>query len=393
MGATGMVNESKLLIGALGAAVAGKECSVITDVDYDAFLHLAQSHGVEALAFDGLQKNSALWQTVPESVQESLKKAYFRAAYREAQQTHTQQQLRQGLTKAGVRHIFLKGAVLRKSYPVPMLRTMSDMDVLVYTEDYDKIAAVAQSIKGKAYTGDGNHKNFVFPGDVAVEFHPNLLHHATPVGTGINPGWQYAKKDLPGPEMELTEEGLYLNILCHLANHFVSGGVGVRFVLDIWVCRHLRKEVCDYSYVDRELADMGMLDFARNIEALADAWFSDGEMTPLLEELGNYILTSGSHGTSDRAMLNAVSLSSGGNRTSALLRRIFYPRQELEDRFPWCKGKPWLLPAAWLSRVYDTVTKRSHLILKWAKGTGQYSSNEINNQREMLNRFGIYPDK
>lgn len=388
-----MVNESKLLICALGAAVAGKACPVVPDVDYDAFLHLAQSHGVEALACDGLQKNSALWQTIPESVRDHLKKAYFRAAYREAQQSHTQQLLRQGLTNAGVQHIFLKGTVLRKSYPVPMLRTMSDMDVLVHTEDYDKITQVARSVMGKAYTGDGNHKNFVFPGDVAVEFHPNLLHHATPVGTGINPGWQYAKKDLPGPEMELTEEGLYLNVLCHLADHFVDGGVGVRFVLDVWVCRHLRKEPVDEEFLEKELTRLNMLQFARNIEALADAWFSDGEMTPLLKELGDYILTSGSHGVPDRAMLNAVSLSAGGSRTSALLSRIFYPRQELEDRFPWCKGKLLLLPAAWLCRVYDTVTKRSHLIVKWAKGTGQFSSQQVKEQRKLLERFGIHPDK
>ena len=388
-----MVNESKLLIGALGAAVAGKECTAVADVDYNEFLHLARSHGVEALVCDGLQKNNVLWKTNPESTRESLKKAYFRAAYREAQQTHTHMLLRKGLTEAGVEHIFLKGAVLRNDYPTPMLRTMSDMDVLVHTEDYGKIAEVATSIMGKAYYGDGNHKNFVFPGDVAVEFHPNLLHHATPVGTGINPGWQYAKKDLPGPEMELTEEGLYLNILCHLADHFVDGGIGVRFVLDVWVCKHLRKEPVDEAFLEQELKRLNMLQFAHNIEALADAWFSDGEMTPLLQELGDYILTSGSHGTLDRAMLNAVSLSAGGSRTSALLARIFYPRKELEDRFPWCKGKPWLLGAAWLSRVYGTVTKRSHLIAKWAKGTGQFSSQEIKNQRELLNSFGIYPDK
>lgn len=388
-----MDNESKLLIGAVGLAVAGKPFQSPDAVDWTAFLQLAADHGVIALACDGLLKSSELWSSIPQAVQQQLRNTYFRAVHRELQQDHIQQQLQQALIREQVSHIFLKGACIKHSYPVSALRTMSDMDILVHTEDYDAIDRAARSLGGKQYDGDGNHRNYVFPGDVGVEFHPNLLHHATPVATGINPGWQYAKKEPSAGAMELTEEGIYLNVLCHLADHFVDGGVGVRFVLDVWVCRHMRTPQPDRCFIEQELERIGMLEFARNIEALAEAWFSHGEMTPLLEDLGAYILTSGSHGITERAMLNAVSLSSGGSRSSALLGRIFYPRQELEDRFPWCKGKGWLIPAAWFARVFDTVTKRSHLIVKWAKGTGQFSKEQIKTQREMLNRFGIHPDK
>ena len=222
-----------------------------------------------------------------------------------------------------------------------------------------------------------------------VEFHPNLLHHATPVGTQINPGWQYAKKDSATAAMELTEEGFYLNIICHLANHFVDGGVGVRFVLDVWVCRNLRKEPMDRDFVEAELERFGLLTFARNVEALAEAWFGAGEMTPLLQELGDYILTSGSHGFTERAILNSVSLSPGGSQSSALLGKMFYSRQEMEDRFPWCKGKPLLLPAAWCVRAFRAVTRRGDLILKWTRDTGSISREEAQQQRQLLHRFGI----
>lgn len=226
-----------------------------------------------------------------------------------------------------------------------------------------------------------------------MEFHPNLLHHATPVGTQINPGWQYAQRDADTCAMALTPEGFYLNTICHLANHFVAGGVGVRFILDVWVNRHLRKPAFDRATVGAELESFGLLDFARKIEDLAELWFGEGETTPLLEELGEYILTSGSHGTSDRAMLNAVSLSPGGSRLSALWKKAFYPRQELEDRFPWCKGKTWLLPAAWCARAYSAVTNHGDLILKWGKGTGDISKEEAAGHKEKLARFGIHRKK
>ena len=45
------------------------------------------------------------------------------------------------------------------------------------------------------------------------------------------------------------------------------------------------------------------------------------EMNRLLEELGEYILTSGSHGITDRAMLSALILSPGGSRTCTLWKK------------------------------------------------------------------------
>lgn len=378
--------EQKLLIRAVKASVTGQTASLEVSPNWQNFLKLARVHKLEALVFDGLRKSQI---ALPEDVQQDLRRAYMQAIFQDTQMEHLKGQLQETLEAAGIRHIFLKGSVLKYDYPIPALRTMCDMDILVYAEDFAKIDKIAQTLGGKAMPGDGNHRIYAF-GGVLVEFHPNLLHHATPVGTGINPGWQYAKEDATGRSAtELTEEGFYLNTLCHLANHFVAGGVGVRFVLDVWVSLHLRKQPMDRAYVETELAKFNLLDFARNVEQLADAWFGEQPMTPLLEELGEYILTSGSHGSSERAALNAITFSQGGTRASALMRKAFYPRAELEDRFVWCKGKPWLLPAAWCTRAFLAVKNHGHLILRWGKQTGDVTQEAVNNQRKKLERFGI----
>ena len=51
----------------------------------------------------------------------------------------------------------------------------------------------------------------------------------------------------------MTEEGLYLFHICHMADHFTGSGMGVRFVLDTWVLRHLRKNKPDRAKVEAEL--------------------------------------------------------------------------------------------------------------------------------------------
>ena len=383
-----MTAEQRLLIDALAQAVAGKPCAVPENVDWRRFIGLCKMHAVEALVYDGLQKAN-LWAQVPEPGQKILTQAYQTAIFRDAQFAHLKKTLTEKLDGAQVPYILLKGICLKESYPEPALRTMCDMDILVHTEDYPALDRIAKEMQAVSGHSDGNHRNFSFPGGITVEFHPNLLHHGTPVGTGINPGWQYARVG----SNSLTPEGFYLNTLCHLANHFVAGGVGVRFVLDVWVNRHLRKPEMNREAVENELNRLDLLEFSRNIEALAEFWFGRGEVTPLLDVLGEYILSAGQYGTVDRAVLNSVVLSPQQSKSSALLKKAFYSREELEDRFPWCKGKPYLLPAAWCTRCFRAVTRRGGLILKWSKETSKISDEEIAMQKELLSKFGIRPYK
>lgn len=381
-----MTKESKLLIAALGWAVSGTTEELSLSVDWEELLDLAKKHMLLPLLCDGLQK-AGVWAEVPSEAAKTLEKACMQAVYQDVQMENVRQKLEARLKEEKIPYVFLKGSVLKYDYPDPSLRTMCDMDVLVHTENYPQIEKIALELKGEAGHSDGNHRNYHFPGGVEVEFHPNLIHQDTPVGTDINPGWQYTEQTADG--IRMTEEGIYLNTLCHLANHFVLGGVGVRFVLDVWVNRHLRKEPIDREKVEKDVESFGLLDFARNIEALAECWFGKGESSPLLEELGEYILTSGSHGRTDRAVLNSVTLSKGGSRRSALWGKIFHSRSEMEDRFPWCKGKPWLLPIAWCVRAFRAVTKRGKLIFTWSKETSKVTKSQADAQKEMFSRFGI----
>lgn len=389
-----MDQNGKLLIDTLARSVAGRKYGLPESVNWEQLEKLGLDHSVCALVYDGLKKEPEIWKQVPEAVRNGLYKAFVQAIYWDTQRESIFESLRQKLILAEVPHVFLKGIRMRQYYPEPALRTMCDIDVLVYTRDYEKIHQISLELGGEACYGDGNHKTYRFRNGVTVEFHPNLMHQAAFLGAGLNPGWQYVKPDGENSTMELTPEGFYLNVLCHMGNHLVYGGIGIRFVLDIWVCRNRMTEQLDRGFVEGELERFGMLELALNIEKLAECWFGSGELTPELEELGEYIFTSGSYGNTEREILNAVSRTSGGSSVAALWRRVFYPRKELEDRFPWCAGKPWLLPVAWLVRVWGVVTRRRHLILRWGRGVNAVNREQIQAQREKLRRFGIkLPEK
>ena len=379
-----MEQKYRLLINLVRSQMTGQPAQLPENPDLDGLFEAAARHKLTTFVYGALESTPY----EPQAMQ-AIGGAYHKAVFKDVQADYVRCQLTQVLTQARIPHVYQRGICLKHDYPVPAMRTMSDMDILVHSKDLHKLPKVMEALSCQQVPGDGNHRTFVVEPGVTVEFHPELIHCSSHVAAGINPGWQYVPQPQPDGEQLMSEEGFYLNILCHMANHFAEGGVGVRFVLDVWVCRHLRKPQPDRAFVEQELERIGLLKFARQIEELSEVWFSGAEQTQVLEELGEYILTSTSHGDPERAMLNNVCLSPGGSGLSALWRKIFYPKQDLYNRYDWVKGRPWLLPVAWIVRVWQAVTRRSDLILQWSKGTMQFSDEQIAAHKEKLRRFGI----
>lgn len=379
-----MDQKYEILLKLVHSQVSGGCVQVPDGADLTGVFEAARRHKLETFVYAALEGTA-----YEEQAAKAIGSSYHSAVFRDAQADYVRSEITRVLEQAGIEHVYQRGICLKHDYPVPAMRTMSDMDILVHSRDLHKLPRVMAELPCEQKPGDGNHRIFVVEPGMTVEFHPELIHCSSSVGTGINSGWQYVPDGQKTAEKEMTEEGFYLNVLCHLANHFAAGGVGVRFVLDIWVCNHLRKTKYDRSFVDGELKRIGLLEFGHLIEQLSEVWFSNAESNAVLDELGAYILTSSTHGDGERAMLNAVCLSPGGSGISALWKKVFYPKQDLYNRYDWVRGRAWLLPIAWLVRVFQAITRRSGMIKAWGKGTMKFSDEQIAQQREKLARFGI----
>lgn len=379
-----MREEYALLVALVRNQMDGTPFVLPEDTDLLQLAKIARQHRLAPFVYEALAGYS-----LPEEASAILSSAYNKAIFRDAQFDHVQRLVRRVLEQQGIEHVFMRGICLKQDYPQSALRTMTDIDVLVHTRDLSAIRKAMKPLDAEIGFSDGNHRSYIFPPNTEVEFHPMLLHCGCAVGTGINPGWQYVPGGQPGACKEMSPEGFYLNVMCHFANHFFSGGAGIRFVLDIWVCRHLRKQQPDRAFVERELDRVGLLDFARNVELLAECWFSGVPMPDSLREMEEYIFTSGLHGREDRAMLNAICFSPKGTGVSALLKRAFHPKEDLENRFDWVHGRPWLLIPAWCARAFGALTKRRNEVFRWGKGTQQFSAAQVAAQQEKLRRFGV----
>lgn len=100
-------------------------------------------------------------------------------------------------------------------------------------------------------------------------------------------------------------------------------------------------------------------------------------------EMAEYVLKGGLHGDYKRGL---VSQAASGN---ALRRQLFRSRAEFENRYPWLKKYPFLLPIAWAMRLVNSLKRHRRIIRSWQKEVSAVSHAEANVQRQVLARFGL----
>lgn len=126
---------------------------------------------------------------------------------------------------------------------------------------------------------------------------------------------------------------------------------------------------------------------AHNLFQLGEFLFGDGEATLLMEEMARYVLEGGLYGAAGRAA--ASELSKSGGKLAAVKKQVFRSRAEFENRYPWLKRAPFLLPVAWVLRLAGSFRKHGKHIRQWFRGLNAASIEEIAEQRERLSRFGL----
>jgi hypothetical protein len=92
----------------------------------------------------------------------------------------------------------------------------------------------------------------------------------------------------------LNNEDFYIYTLYHLYKHFVKGGVGVRYFLDMYLINE--KMTFDNTYLNSELKKLGLFDFNETVKELYQVLFEDKSQDKRLTELSRFVYISGAHG-------------------------------------------------------------------------------------------------
>ncbi|MBN1537855.1 MAG: nucleotidyltransferase family protein, partial [Anaerolineales bacterium] len=115
-----------------------------SEADWELFARMAKAEGVAPLMHFAFSRSS---YALPEAIRLKLQMAYYETAAFNQMILTEMGRVVQALNEADIPVIVLKGAVLATTiYPDPALRPMSDLDLLVKTEDLERAKELILSL-------------------------------------------------------------------------------------------------------------------------------------------------------------------------------------------------------------------------------------------------------
>ena len=271
----------------------------------------------------------------------AFRKKQMEAVWRTEQQEYECEQIGAVLEQAGIAHIFLKGAALRRLYPQPWLRTSVDVDVLVRKEEHEKAIALLCSKLGYTLGLRTPHDAHLdFPSGQHAELHV-LLSGTESAEAVLSRVWEMSSP-AEGKlwERALSPEMFYVYHIAHMAKHFENGGCGIRPLMDLWIMEQTVPR--DEKATNELMCKAKLLVFWKTAECLKNHWFSGGEVSALAQSMGDYILCGGVFGSVEKKV--AVGQIKTGGKTKNFIARVFLPYETMAEVYPPLKTHRWRLP-------------------------------------------------
>ena len=224
--------EYRDLLSLVAPVVGGSGGACVASDDKTVYM-LAKKHGITNLLAYAWQGRTDL---DPE-LRKLLDTQLFSSLRQQLEQDREAKAVMAELTRAGIRHLPMKGYILRHLYPSPDMRTSCDVDIFY---DREKRARVREIMEARGYTlglSDPNHDEYMKPPFVSIEMHHNLLTDLPTVDRYYADIWErLASED--GISYRMSDEDFYIYQTVHTMKHFRQAGTGIRSVLDAFVYMH-----------------------------------------------------------------------------------------------------------------------------------------------------------
>ena len=278
--------------------------------------------------------------------------------------------------QAGIDSIWLKGAYIRSLFPVPQLRTMCDIDILVKEEHLPQVETLLTNTgykisqqknqDGTVYSIHGDDGTFIELHTCVVQ--PNEFIYSK---TFINP-WRDCVRNYHVTPVGyfLNEQDNFLHAVAHLGKHLEHHGVGIRYLCDIAVLVKAYRETLDWIATYEKLKQIG-LDSLTNFLLgacstylhvdIPNAWPMHEVSNAYLESFVNLLIQCGTYGSgvSRNQLTSRVRRARGSNNTNKFLFFImesaFPTRYIMSAKYQYLVRIPILLPWSWLCRIFTIV--------------------------------------
>lgn len=289
--------------------------------------------------------------------------------------------------KNNIDFIPLKGAVIRDYYPEPWFRQSCDIDILVRENDVSGAIKTLEQELGYNTKSKNYHDYSLFSeSGVHLELHFNIKENTDKLDGVLQNAWNYArKKDEKSRDYAFSTEFLLFHLYAHTAYHFLSGGCGIKPILDDCILKN------KLDYDEKELNELlsagGIKEFADKIGQLGKVWFENKEHGELTKAMEKYILSGGVYGSGKNKTVVLRTEKKG--KTRSVASRLWLPYKNLVIEYPSLKGKRILQPfyefLRWCRLFKKDVRKRTFAEIRNNAETDEKTVQETEKMLKELN--------
>lgn len=376
------------MISIIRAAVVGGEPRISENFDFNLAHAFAQKMQIVPLVCCGIEKlPNAFLDT---GSKKFLKSTISYSFFCESQDKEIESIL-QEFDKNKIEYMTLKGTSIRKLYPRPEMRLMSDSDILVRKKQYKIIKAIMISL-GYKQVVESDHEYVWEKENFHIELHKKLIpSYNKDYYAYFGDGWRLAKprEDKPN-EYLMSNEDNFIYLFTHYAKHYRDAGVGVKHITDFYVFLKSYENL-DWEYINSGLKTLHLYDFWKTTKAVLNVWFGDAACDEKSAFVTKRIFQGGAYGTYENRILSdgvKVSKSTKNVRAKKFWSGVFPPFSTLKQSYRFLKPLPFLLPIAWIFYCFSIIFNPKRILRK-KKSLDAISNENLKSYQEELNYVGL----
>lgn len=378
-----MDNSSRYFLELLAAFINKRKPQKPDSINWNRIYELSKLHSLSGAIYLSMKELPV--EYLPEhQIRECLKSAFYSTVLRAENQEALITKIAGQLSKKGIRHICIKGAVIKRLYPVPQMRTLGDIDLMVQSVDRNAVDNALREIGCSMKYSSGHEEKYYYK-DLAVETHYQVINDYIKRNSNnkayFNHMWEHSYHTGSGCTYELDAAYHLIYLFSHMAKHLYNQGCGIRILMDVTVMLKHYGSGLDFIYILTELKKINLDQFARNIISICVQYFELPDLITRVdqEELDSeaamdYFLKGGTFGMHNNSIYSYLvrhelekTDHSGKAQLRAVIRKIFPELDMMQGQYKILIGCPVLLPAFWAIRGIRCILFRRKITLKILK--------------------------
>lgn len=369
-----MDKTDKFMLYLCRCSLLNEKAEISNTINYTKLFNLAKAHNLIGVCHCALAAAQSKESLVPE-IKNAFLNRFLDLVYLYEMQSNALSEAESILTASDTPYIVFKGAVLRSYYPVPEARAMGDIDILIQSDNRDKVKSAFVQSGWKCTKKNGPVYNYEKNG-VLIEMHTRLIGEYNQ-DVFAQP-FEHAEFD--GLKGHFDNNFHFAYLIAHTAHHFRFYGAGAKLILDLAVM--LQYADIDLNTVFCYLDAVGLGKFGKTILTVCSAWFgTDTDYKINTAKTQDYLLGYGAFGAERESAADVIlrkeleeGKKNGAFRSKFRLAFPSYSKLREIEYIKFIDGRPYLTPYAWCYRFFYNFRHRRNFVSNAVSALGDKDS-------------------